>query len=96
MTTSMEWKDFEDSKSMGYNFFIYGNYGRYDGSGYYQHFTPYNTTLREFQANITQMKKDKYLSDLSTVAICVTLTLYNPKFDYYISVLFVSIFLLIS
>jgi hypothetical protein len=52
----MQWKKFKSSSDLDYNFFIYGNNGKYDSNGYYQNFTAYLTSLSQFRSYLTEMK----------------------------------------
>ena len=86
--TTMKWGTFVSEDDLPYSYSkLSGSLGKYDGNGYYISFPPYNTTLDQFQSNLTQMKKDGYF-DKSTASIEISFTIYNPKFDYYVSVVF--------
>jgi Polycystin cation channel len=87
----MAWGEFTGQPALKYNFGINGNNGKYTGDGYYMKFAPYTTTLSDFRANLTQMKKDNYISQ-NTIGIIVTCTLYNPASNFYVSVMQVSTF----
>ncbi|CDW84322.1 UNKNOWN [Stylonychia lemnae] len=66
---STSWFYFQDSDNSDYSSTeIKGSLGTYDSQGYIIRFPPYNTTLKQYQNTITQMKKDQYL-DLSTIAL---------------------------
>jgi hypothetical protein len=41
----MQWRQFKNTDDVGWNFFVYGNNGKYDSKGYYQHFPAYLTSL---------------------------------------------------
>ena len=81
----MQWKKFKSSSDLDYNFFIYGNNGKYDSNGYYQNFTAYLTSLSQFRSYLTEMKSQNYI-DVPTLAIIVSFAIYNPQLDSFVSV----------
>jgi hypothetical protein len=49
----MEWGNYVSNNNLDYTGQTWGHFGNYPPGGYYQQFVPYNTTIGEYQSNIT-------------------------------------------